>query len=58
MERVLPTVVNMVERAPARTIFTGFIPPSTSDEAHGMWRAYYQKWWMVTRSRLDPACSI
>jgi len=20
----------------------------------GMWRAYYEKWWQMTRERLDP----
>ena len=54
MERVLPTVVNIVERAPARTVFTRFIPPWTADEAHGTWRLYYEKWKIVTRSHLDP----
>jgi nicotinamidase-related amidase len=54
MERVLPTIVKIVERAPARTIFTRFIPPPTAEDAPGMWRIYYQKWRTVTRSRLNP----
>ena len=54
MERVLPVVVSIVERVPARTIFTRFIPPCTADDAHGMWRAYYEKWKEVTRANLDP----
>jgi nicotinamidase-related amidase len=53
MERVLPTIVSIVERVPAKTIFTRFIPPSTADYAHGMWRAYYDKWKEVTRANLD-----
>lgn len=55
MERVLPTVVKIVERNPSRTIFTRFIPPVAADEAHGMWRPYYLKWQNVTRRNLDPA---
>jgi hypothetical protein len=39
MERVLPTIVSIVERVPSKTIFTRFIPPSTADYAHGRWRA-------------------
>jgi nicotinamidase-related amidase len=54
MERVLPIVISIVERVPARTIFTRFVPPSTADDAHGMWRAYYKKWKEVTRANLDP----
>jgi nicotinamidase-related amidase len=41
--------------APARTIFTRFIPPLTKENARGVWKAYYQKWENVTRARLDPA---
>jgi nicotinamidase-related amidase len=52
-ERVLPIVVSIVESVPARTIFTRFIPPSSADDAHGMWRAYYKKWKEVTRANLD-----
>jgi nicotinamidase-related amidase len=49
MERVLPIVVGIVERSPARTIFTRFIPPRTPDDAHGKWRDYFTKWSEVTR---------
>jgi nicotinamidase-related amidase len=55
MERVLPKVVRLVERAPERTVFTRFLTPQTADEMPGMWRAYYQKWENVTRSRIDDA---
>jgi len=54
MERVLPTIVDLVAHAPAQTIFTRFIPPPTKDEARGVWKAYYLKWECVTRDRLDP----
>jgi nicotinamidase-related amidase len=53
MERVLPTVVRIVERAPARSIFTRFIPPARPEDAIGRWRAYYKKWQDVTRLSLD-----
>ena len=54
MERVLPMVVRLVERAPERTVFTRFIPPQTAEDAPGMWRRYYEKWPNVTRARIDP----
>jgi nicotinamidase-related amidase len=54
MERVLPTVVRIVEKAPSRTLFTRFMPPPTEEDAQGMWRAYYRKWGEVTRQRVDP----
>ena len=56
MQRVLPVVVAMVERSPRHTVFTRFIPPSTPDQAHGNWRAYFEKWADVTRSALAPEC--
>jgi nicotinamidase-related amidase len=55
MIKVLPTVVELVERAPSRTVFTRFIPPQTPDQAHGMWRPYFQKWSAITRDRIDIA---
>lgn len=55
MERVLPNVVRLVERAPVRTLFTRFIPPNSADDVSGMWRAYYRKWRDVTRDRDDRA---
>jgi nicotinamidase-related amidase len=55
MARVLPAVAALVERAPARTIFTRFMPPVRAAEASGRWRAYYAKWSMVTREHLEPA---
>jgi nicotinamidase-related amidase len=53
LERVLPRIESMVARAPAQTIFTRFIPPRTRDEAHGMWKVYYQKWECITRDRVE-----
>jgi nicotinamidase-related amidase len=54
LERVTPLIASLVEHAPARTIFTRFIPPLNKQEARGVWRAYYEKWECVTRERLDP----
>jgi nicotinamidase-related amidase len=54
MERVLPVVLRLVERAPAQTIFTRFITPAHPDETRGMWRSYYRKWANVTRDTIDP----
>jgi nicotinamidase-related amidase len=54
MERVMPLVVELVERAPARTIFTRFIPPRNKQSARGVWKAYYEKWECVTLERLNP----
>lgn len=53
MSRVLPTVERLVTHAPARTVFTRFLPPEKPDNATGMWRAYYAKWPQVTRSLVD-----
>lgn len=52
MERVLPIVVDLVERAPERTVFTRFIPPPTPEDAHGKWRDYFSKWSRVTRAAI------
>jgi len=54
MERVMPFVAALVAHAPARTVFTGFIPPKSKEAARGVWKAYYEKWECVTRARLDP----
>jgi nicotinamidase-related amidase len=53
MERVLPQVVKLVERAPSRTIFTRFLTPRSAEDMPGQWRLYYSKWSNVTRERLD-----
>lgn len=54
LERVMPVVIRLVERAPSRTVFTRFIPPATPDEANGRWRSYFRKWRLVTREVVDP----
>ena len=54
IERVLPVVATIAERAPARTVFTRFIPPLVPENRPGMWRRYFERWKEVTRERLDP----
>jgi nicotinamidase-related amidase len=54
MERVLPNVVAVVELAPARTVFTRFIPPQSADERAGAWQRYYERWASMTQDRLRP----
>ena len=53
MERVLPQVVKLVERAPSQTIFTRFLTPQTAMDMPSKWCAYYAKWPNATRERLD-----
>jgi nicotinamidase-related amidase len=54
MERVLPVVTRIAERAPEKTIFTRFVPPREPEEMPGTWRRFYRKWREVTLARLDP----
>jgi nicotinamidase-related amidase len=53
MERVLPTVVQIAERAPERTAFTRFITPRRPEDMPGTWRSYYERWRNATREQLD-----
>ncbi|MBB3527077.1 cysteine hydrolase family protein [Rhizobium sp. BK456] len=52
MKRVSPAVVELAPCYPERTIFTRFVPPPHRATARGMWRAYYEKWWMMTGEHL------
>jgi len=54
-ERVLPSVVSLVEHAPERTLFTRFIPPLNVPETDGAWRDFYEKWAGLTRSQVEPS---
>ena len=54
MKRVVPAVVALAEFAPARTVFSRFIPPASPEAAEGAWRDYYRQWQGVTREHLDP----
>jgi len=49
MERVLPTIVDIVGRQPKRTVFTRFITPAAPEEAQGQWRPYFERWRAATR---------
>lgn len=52
MERVSPQVLEVAGRYADRTIFSRFLPPARPTNATGMWRAYYEKWWMMTAEHL------
>jgi nicotinamidase-related amidase len=53
-ERVMPSIVSLIEHAPHRTVFTRFIPPAEVPET-GAWRDFYEKWSGLTRNQVDPA---
>jgi len=53
-ERVLPDIVALVEHAPARTIFTRFVPPPEPGALPGAWRDFYRKWPGLTGKEIDP----
>lgn len=55
MERVLPTIADIVRRFPARTVFTRFVTPASPEEAPGRWQAYFRRWKAATQAELDPA---
>jgi nicotinamidase-related amidase len=54
MDRVLPSVVRLVEPRPERTVFTRFVPLAEPGAGSGTWRRYYERWAEMTRARLDP----
>lgn len=54
LNRVLPAIEALVERIPANTIFTRFIPPKHPKDETGTWRDYYARWPSMVRSRLAP----
>jgi nicotinamidase-related amidase len=53
MERVLPTIVDLVARHPRRTVFTRFITPRSPEEAPGQWQSYFRRWKIATRHAMD-----
>jgi nicotinamidase-related amidase len=55
MAKVMPNVAALVAHDPERTVFTRFVPPRTPDELPGTWRRYYERWQVMTRSRMAPA---
>jgi nicotinamidase-related amidase len=54
LPRVLPQIVALVKDRAVATIFTRFIPVRQASEAHGMWRAYYERWQSMTQEQLSP----
>ena len=53
MERVLPTIIDLVARHPERTVFSRFITPLSPEEAPGQWRSYFHRWKAATRQAMD-----
>lgn len=53
MSNTVPAISEVVHRHPEKTIFTRFMPPLRASQAAGMWKAYYEKWWMMTREHLS-----
>ena len=51
--KILPAIEAIVDRHPASTLFTRFIPPPSPEAAVGAWRSYYRKWTAMTGDRLD-----
>lgn len=52
MEKILPTVVELVSAHPAQTLFTRFIPALRPGQGVGMWRHYYERWRTMTVEEL------
>lgn len=55
MKKVSPDIAALAQRHAERTIFTRFITPQRPDQMPGLWRQYYEKWWMMTGEHVDPA---
>ncbi|TGS80290.1 cysteine hydrolase, partial [Mesorhizobium sp. M2D.F.Ca.ET.178.01.1.1] len=47
----MPKVIQLVERQPARTVFTRFIPAPRPGDGTGQWRDYYLRWADMTLER-------
>lgn len=54
MGATLPAIAEIAGRHAARTVFTRFIAPSRPEDMRGLWKAYYEKWWMITREHMPP----
>jgi nicotinamidase-related amidase len=46
---IVPAVSRLAAHAPARTVFTRFIPPHALEHATGHWQNYYRRWSSVLR---------
>lgn len=49
---IVANTTRLIERAPARTIFTRFRTPDTVEEAPGHWRPYYERYSEVLASKM------
>lgn len=54
MTRVLPVAESIARQHPERTIFTRFMPPERPENAHGVWRRYFERWHQFTQEEADP----
>ncbi|WP_027529000.1 cysteine hydrolase family protein [Bradyrhizobium sp. WSM3983] len=52
MEKVLPTIVSIVSRHQARTIFSRFITPQDPEDRPGQWQDYFRRWQQAARQHL------
>ena len=52
MQKVLPTIVELVSAHPEQTVFTRFIPARRPGQGMGMWRHYYERWGSMTIQEL------
>lgn len=55
MDRVLPSVYQLVAHHPSQTIFTRFIPAEHAGQGIGTWRRYYERWSSMTIEALGIA---
>lgn len=55
MDRVLPSVYQLVAHHPSQTIFTRFIPAEHAGQGIGTWRRYYERWSSMTIESLGIA---
>ena len=54
MRKVSAEIEELAGRHPTHTVFTRFTPPARANDMPGMWRDYYEKWWMMTTEHLAP----
>lgn len=52
MAEILPNVLRLAGRAPARALYSRFIPAETPAAARGRWRTYFRRWEGLTGARL------
>jgi nicotinamidase-related amidase len=52
MMRVLPAIEAIAERHASRTLFTRFVPPTSSEPIGGGWQHFYAHWPHALRDRL------